>query len=108
MTAATYPAQGHVYEMNFGDFAFNFDFDKNGAQMTFTEVPSAKPMGIPTETVHYTAVPIRPNVFMVYWKEANGATVVHVEDFEKGVVYTNTTLPDLTFLNRTGTLKKIR
>lgn len=45
---------------------------------------------------------------MVYWKEANGATVVHVEDFEKGVVYTNTTLPDLTFLNRTGTLKKIR
>lgn len=108
MPSTKYPAAGHVYEINFGDFAFYFDFDQNDKELTFTEVPSEKPMGIPKETVRYTAVPIRPGVFMVYWKEHNGTTVVHVEDFEKEIVYTNVTLPDHTFLNRSGTLKKIR
>jgi hypothetical protein len=108
MSSEKYPAVDHVYEINFGDFAFYFDFDRNGKELTFTEVPSAKPMGIPEETVRYTAVSIRPGVFMVYWKEDNGTTVVHVEDFEKETVYTNVTLPDHTFLNRSGKLKKIR
>lgn len=104
----TYPAPGHVYEMDFGDFAFIFDFHPNGKEVTFSEAPSAKPLGIPTETVAYTVVPIRPHVFMVYWVEANKATVVHVEDFENGAVYTNCTLPDMTFLTREGVLRKIR
>ncbi|AJC22563.1 MoaF-related domain-containing protein [Pandoraea pulmonicola] len=103
-----YPAPGHVYEFNFGDFAFYFDFDKNGKEMTFTEVPSEKPLGVPKETVRYTAVPIRPGVFMVYWQEHNKATIVHVEDFENGIFYTNMTLPDHGFVHRKGTFKKIR
>ena len=108
MSALTYPAPGHVYEMDFGDFAFLFDYDANGKDVTFTEAPSTKPMGISKETVTYTAVPIRPHVFMVTWVEDNRSTIVHVEDFEKGLVYTNCTLPDLTFLTRKGTLRKVR
>ena len=51
MSGSSSPAPGHVYEMNFGDFAFLFDYDPNGKEVTFTEAPSAKPMGVPKETI---------------------------------------------------------
>jgi hypothetical protein len=59
------------------------------------------------ETVRTTMVEIRPNVYMVYWKEKSNTTVVHVEDFENGVVHTNITVDKDTFLNLSGTLTEI-
>lgn len=99
-----FPAPGHSYEVSFGAMAFHLDFDPDGKRMTFRA--AANP-NAPTETIHYTAVPIRPGVFMVYWAEASGTTVVHVEDFEQGVVHTNITGPDLSFTNLSGTLKQL-
>ena len=59
-----------------------------------------------TDSVTYVATPIRPGVFMVYWHEPKlGANVVHVQDFEKGVVHTNIALPDGTFQHMSGTIR---
>ncbi|MBD9389790.1 hypothetical protein IB237_21565 [Agrobacterium sp. AGB01] len=41
------------------------------------------------------------------WKEADGTTVTHVEDFETGYVYAAITQPDLTFLTLKGRWTKI-
>jgi hypothetical protein len=41
-------------------------------------------------------------------QQANKTTVVHVEDFEQGIVYTTITQPDSTFLNLRGTAKRVQ
>ncbi len=61
------------------------------------------------DTVQYTAIEIRPRVFMVYWTEAKtGNRVVHVEDFERGIVFGNTAMTNGTFTHSKGTLKPVQ
>lgn len=57
-----------------------------------------------TEKVETTVVEVRPDVYMVAWKEISGATVTHVEDHENGIVYSNATLPDGSFYKMKGTI----
>lgn len=103
-----YPAVGHVYEAKFGELAYHLDFSPDGDRMTFTSVGEGKPVAEAVVTVKYSATMIRPQVFMVHWTEPDGSTVVHVEDFENDVVFTNITLPDHTFLNFKGSFKLLR
>ena len=51
-----------------------------------------------TETVEIATTPIRPGLFLVSWVEAGGATVVHLEDFARGHLFSHATLPDGSFL----------
>lgn len=102
-----YPAIGRVYEAKFGDLAYHLNFQADGKTMTFSSVGEAKPVAEAVVTVEYTATPVADGVFMVYWKEPDGSTVVHVEDFKNEIVHTNITLTDHTFLNLQGTFKAI-
>lgn len=108
MPASTYPAIGHAYEARFGDLAYHLDFAADGRNMTFTSVGGAAPVAQPVVHVEYTATEVAPDVFMVYWTEPDGSTVTHVEDFARETVHTNITLPDHSFLNYTGTFRKVR
>lgn len=58
-----------------------------------------------SERVETTIVEIRPEVYMVAWKEASGATVTHLEDHEKGIIYSNTTLANGDFYTLKGTIR---
>lgn len=99
----SYPAMGKKVEVKFGDIVFQLDFARDGT-MHFIGTEGAF-KGV-MDAVEYTAVEIRPNVFMVYWREPKvGANVVHIQDFEKGVVYTNIAQPNGQFLHMTGTLR---
>ena len=69
--------------------------------------PADAPDFATAPVVTYTAAPIRRQVFMVTWTEADKTTVTHVEDFERGKVHTNITLPDHTFLNLSGTWSRL-
>lgn len=95
---------GNKFKADFGQMAFQLHFE-SATQMTFAQIQSDK-LGQP-ETVQTTMVEVRPNVFMVYWKEKSGTTVTHLEDFQNETVYTNITLPDHTFINLKGKLTKI-
>jgi hypothetical protein len=53
------------------------------------------------------ATAIRPGVFLVSWVEASGATVVHVEDFARGIVYSHATLPNGEFLRMKGPIRVV-
>lgn len=57
-----------------------------------------------TEKVYITIAEVRPQVYMVCWKEAIGATVTHVEDHENGILYSNATLADGSFYPMKGTI----
>jgi hypothetical protein len=45
---------------------------------------------------------------MVGWQEENQTTVTHIEDFEKGIVYTNITLPGNKSLRLQGPFKQVK
>ena len=60
-----------------------------------------------SERVETVIAEIRPDVYMIAWKEASGATVTHVEDHEKGLIYSNATIPDGEFYNMKGTIRPI-
>ena len=95
---------GKNFKVDFGEHVFKLEFHSE-TQMTWTALgpgdqPTAQKM-----TVTISRTPIRPNVFMVYWSEpALGSTVVHVQDFENGKVWTNITMPNGKFVNMVGTL----
>lgn len=95
--ADTYPV-GIIFDIVFDAFTArltSLPYDR--MRFHIAEGPYAK-----TETVEMTANWIRPGVFAVSWVEASGATVVHVEDFERSIVHSHATLPDGTFLRMQG------
>ncbi len=95
---------GNKFKVDFGPMAFQLHFE-SASQMTFAQI-TPKGLGEP-ETVNPTMVEVRPNVYMVYWKEKSGTTVTHLEDFENEIVYTNITTPDHNFTNLKGKLTLI-
>ncbi|MGE5382268.1 MAG: MoaF-related domain-containing protein [Omnitrophica WOR_2 bacterium] len=96
-----FPGVGHVYEVDFSVFRANLYFESE-TKMTYTRPDGG------SQTVKTTVTKIRPGVYMVYWQEADKSTVVHVEDYENGIVYTNITQNDMQFDNLKGTLKKLK
>ncbi|WP_321896520.1 MoaF-related domain-containing protein [Burkholderia cepacia] len=92
---------GHSYAVDFGKQQFRLDF-KSSTEMTFTS-----PDGKNTQTVQITVTRIRPDVYMVFWSRKAGQYVVHVEDFGKGVAYSNIFLPDGSVQRVKGTLTLI-
>lgn len=92
---------GNRFKADFGQMAFQLHFE-SATQMTFAPIT---PEGLGEfETVHPTMVEVRPNVYMVYWKEKSGTTVTHLEDFENETVYTNITTPNHNSTNLKGKL----
>lgn len=92
----------------------SFDVKFDAFAVTLTTLPDSKlrfhiaegPFAR-TETVAISATPIRPGVFVVSWIEAGGATVVHLEDFARGILYSHATLPDGAFLRMQGPIQVI-
>jgi len=95
---------GEKFKVDFGgDFVFKLDFESI-TKMTWS------PLIGDTKDLHHediTMVEIRPNIYMVHWKENSGNTIVHVEDFQNGKAYTNITTPDHNFYNLNGPLTSL-
>jgi hypothetical protein len=60
-----------------------------------------------SERVETTIAEVRPQVYMMAWKELSGATVMHVEDHENGIIFSNATLPDGGFYTMKGTIRPV-
>jgi hypothetical protein len=105
MSAPHFPAVGHVYEAHFGSWVHHLHF---ASETVMTLTTAEGPFKGISETVQIAVTPIRPGVFLTCWQEANKTTVVHVEDFENGIVHTNITERLGAFIRRSGTLKKVR
>ncbi len=102
---SAFPAIGRKVEVDFGgEYQFELDFH-NEYSMSFRGLKQrggGRPM---SDTVEYTAVEVARGVYMVYWTEKNNTHVVHIEDYGRGVAYTNISAPDGSFTNLRGTLK---
>lgn len=95
-------AAGKAYDVDFGEQKFRLEF------LSDKELKFTSPDGKNTATVAITVTKIRPSVYLVYWSRRAGQHVVHVEDFENGIAYSNIFLPDGTAQRLKGTLKLAR
>lgn len=102
-TLSSFPAISKKMQVKFGDNLFELNF-KDNKNMSF-EGLSGQFKG-DRDNVQYTAIEIRPQVYMVYWHEPATATnVVHIEDFAQHIVYTNIAAKDGSFMHLKGTLQ---
>jgi predicted SnoaL-like aldol condensation-catalyzing enzyme len=98
------PAIGNRFKADFGEFAFELNFESEN-QLTWRAFNNSVFGAI--ETVKIQKTEIRPNVYMVTWKEKSGTTVTHLEDFEQQTVFTNITTVEHNFINLKGKLTLI-
>ncbi|RCS22180.1 hypothetical protein DUT91_19480 [Phyllobacterium salinisoli] len=106
MTDTAFPATGHVYKADYGDPVFRVAFNADGKTLRWAPFAAAD-FDAEAATENYQATFIRPDVFMVTWKEADGTTVSHVEDFENATVHAAITMPDHQFLTLTGSWTRV-
>ena len=100
---SSFPAAGHQYELKFSDRQFHVDYKPDGKQMNFTRPDGSG------DTAQYTAIEIRPNVFMLYWTAAKeGTHVTQVIDFERETIYATAAYKDGRFVNLRGTIKRLQ
>jgi len=92
---------GNTYLMETGFLKVRLFFESDNS-LVFTILDGELTAVGHTEKVGTTIAEIRPNVYMVAWKEISGATVTHVEDHENGIVYSNATLPNGGFYTMKG------
>lgn len=57
-----------------------------------------------SETVDIHVVPLGNGIFVVSWQEKDGATVVNVQDYDRGLIHAFATLPSGQLLRMTGTV----
>ena len=55
-----------------------------------------------SEVVDIAVTPLGGGLFLVSWKEETGATVVHIQDFDRSVIHSHATLADGRFLRMSG------
>lgn len=61
-----------------------------------------------TETVEIQVTPLGNSVFAVSWQEMDGATVMNVQDYDRGLVHSFATLPGGEFIRMTGPISVTR
>jgi hypothetical protein len=75
--------------------------------LTFTIIEKDGNEENETETVAIKMTELRPQLYLLTWKEKNGNTVTQVQDYENETVYSNWTLPGGEFNNVKGTIKRV-
>jgi hypothetical protein len=86
-----FPAVGHRYLVDFQQFRVELFFESS-TSLTYTGIkPDGSRGG--SETVSITVEPIRDQLFLVTWQEADKTTVVHLEDYKNNTIITNITDP---------------
>ena len=99
-----FPAVGHVYEANFGSWVYHLHF---ASETVMTLTTASGSMKGTSETIQIAVTLIRSGVFLICWQEADKTTVVQVQDYENGIVYTNVTEPNGIFILHSGTLTEL-
>lgn len=104
-TVSSYPFIERKVEVQFENSTFILDF-KSNEEMCFKGI-SGDFKGV-RDNVLYTAKQIRPDVYMVYWSEPKtGSNVMHIQDIDNKIVYTNIAAKDGSFTNMKGSIKVI-
>lgn len=97
---------GKQWKADFGHFAFQLDFHSQ-TSMSFRAVQPDGSLGEAT-TVTMMRTELRPDLWLLSWGEPSlGATVVHVQDYKNGIVWTHISMfREQKFMREKGQLTK--
>ena len=107
--SSTFPAANNKAEIDFG---YDGPFGPFAAELTFSEADSTVSFVVTrgsmlnkTETCSYEASMIAEGIWLVLWREADGLTVVQVQDFNAGKVTSGVTTPDNQLFQLNGKIR---
>jgi hypothetical protein len=83
---------GKSYRFDLGALQIRYSFDSTDSATFVVESGGGLAPDGHTERVAIELHEIRPGVFLNSWREATGATVSHIEDFDSGKLYSNVTV----------------
>jgi hypothetical protein len=72
--------------------------------LTFTIIEKDGQQVHEVETVKTEMTELRPQLYMLTWKEKNGNTITQIQDYDNGIIYSNWTTPSGEFIRSKGTL----
>jgi hypothetical protein len=75
--------------------------------LTFTITEKNGQEGNESETVAINLTELRPQLYLLTWKEKSGVTVTQVQDHQQGIVYNSWTQPCGEFVQAKGTLQPL-
>ncbi|MFJ3487809.1 MoaF-related domain-containing protein [Pseudomonas sp. NPDC090202] len=99
------PFAGQTFEVSYGDLAALNAYDTDGQHLTYT-ITTGLLTGA-TGKVRYSWQEIAQGMFAISWQEADGATVVHIDDFTGGTSRSFYTTPTLELYRLEGSLKAV-
>jgi hypothetical protein len=100
-----FPPVGHRYLVDFQAFRVELFFASDNS-LTYTGIKPDGSRG-DSETVTICVEPIRDELFLVTWQEADKTTVVHLEDYKNNTIITNITDANKIFSKFHGTMTLI-
>lgn len=99
MSATSFPI-GQQMDVTYPQFTVSLTLlSATHLMFDITDGPFAR-----SETVEIAVVPLGNSRFLVSWQESDGASVVNVQDFDRGLVQSFVTLPSGEFLRMTGVI----
>lgn len=99
------PFAGRSFEVRYEGLTAINRYDADGRRMRYriTEGPLRGAEG----EARYQWAPVTAEVFAISWQEADGSTVVHVDDFGRGTSLSFFTTPDGQFHRLNGQLRAL-
>jgi hypothetical protein len=92
---------GELYEARLGNVTLQFRIDSPDA----ISIPD--PMLPGADSIEMMSSELRPGLFVFSWHQADGASVVHMDDFEQGVIHIHLTNRDGSVWRAKGTLRRM-
>jgi phenolic acid decarboxylase len=96
---------GETWEFNIGAALIAQCYDRTQQSMHYRVLTG--PRAGSEETVAIAVHLIRPGVFLVSWQEADGTTVVHLEDFDHNTFHSLATRPNGCFHRVLGSMRRL-
>lgn len=75
--------------------------------LTFTTIEINGKEVHETESVKINMTELRPQLYMLTWKEKNGSTITQIQDYDNEIIYINWTSPSGEFTHAKGTFKLV-
>lgn len=105
MNTTLFPMAGQCFEVDYGGPVAENAYAEDGRSLTYTITSGA--LAGNTATVSFEWRRIEGGAFAISWQEADGATVVHIDDFETGRSLAFFTTADQQFHRLEGPLRSL-
>jgi len=102
MIMRNFPYSGRTFLVDYGELAATNAYSADGKALTY-EITSG-PFAGATATVEFEWTQVGDGIYVISWQEADGATVVHVDDFSLGSSLSFFTTSTAQFYRLSGTL----